>query len=308
MNATMNGWILFNLFVIAMLALDIGVVHRKAHEIQIREALVWSGFWILLALLFNLGIYWRAGKIAALQFMTGYLLEKSLSVDNIFVFILIFAYFKIPSMYQHQVLFWGILGAIVMRALFIICGVAVIYRFHWVVYILGVILIYSGLRLFSGEEKEVRPESNLIVKWFHRIIPTTQEMKKEKFFIREKGKFLATPLFVTLFVIEVTDVVFAMDSIPAILAITHDPFIVYTSNIFAILGLRALYFAVAGIMKLFYYLHYGLGAILVFVGIKMLISHWYQIPVGTALIVIFGILLVSILSSLFLGKRHDSSQ
>ena len=292
-------WIGFNVFVLAMLALDLGVFHRKAHVVKIKEALIWSAVWITLALLFNLGIYFWRGEVAALEFLTGYLLEKSLSVDNVFVFLLIFSYFRVPALCQHKVLFWGILGALIMRAVFIAAGITLIQQFHWVIYVFGVFLIFTGIKMALQKDKEIHPEKNPIIKLFRRLMPVTKEFdEKSRFFVRQGGILHATPLFVALLVVETTDVIFAVDSIPAILAITRDPFIVYTSNVFAILGLRALYFALAGIMQMFHQLHYGLSAILVFVGIKMLLADIYKIPIGIALGVVAGILLVSVVASL----------
>ncbi len=292
-------WIGFNVFVLAMLALDLGVFHRKAHVVKIKEALIWSAVWITLALLFNLGIYFWRGEVAALEFLTGYLLEKSLSVDNVFVFLLIFSYFRVPALCQHKVLFWGILGALIMRAIFIAAGITLIQQFHWVIYVFGAFLIFTGIKMALQKDKEIHPEKNPVIKLFRRLMPVTEDYDEEsRFFVRKAGRLHATPLFVALLVVETTDVIFAVDSIPAILAITNDPFIVYTSNVFAILGLRALYFALAGIMQLFHYLHYGLSAILVFVGAKMLLADIYKIPIGIALGVVAGILLVSVIASI----------
>ncbi len=298
-------WIGFNVFVLAMLALDLGVFHRKAHVIKIKEALAWSAFWIALALLFNVGVYFWSGPQTALEFLTGYLLEKSLSVDNIFVFLLIFSYFRVPALYQHKVLFWGILGALIMRAVFIAAGITLIQQFHWVIYVFGAFLIFTGIKMALQKDKEIHPEKNPIIKLFRRLMPVTKEFdEKSRFFVRQGGILHATPLFVALLVVETTDVIFAVDSIPAILAITHDPFIVYTSNVFAILGLRALYFALAGIMQMFHYLHYGLSAILVFVGAKMLLADIYKIPIVVALAVIAGILFLSVIASILRPRRN----
>ncbi|MDP3722526.1 MAG: TerC family protein [Candidatus Omnitrophota bacterium] len=291
-------WILFSSVIAAMLYIDLGVVNRHAHVVSIKEALLWSGVWIAIALLFNLGLYFWRGKEPALEFLTGYLIEKSLSVDNLFVFLLIFSYFRVPAQYQHQVLFWGIFGALVMRFLFIFAGVALIKQFHWIIYVFGGFLILTGIKLALEKDKEVHPEKNPVLKLFRRFMPMTDRYDGGRFFIREAGRLLATPLFVVLLVVETTDVIFAVDSIPAIFGITLDPFIVYSSNAFAILGLRALYFALAGLMRLFTHLHYGLSAILVFVGVKMLIADLYKIPIGTALGVVAGILALSILVSI----------
>lgn len=295
-------WIAFNLFILAMLVLDLKVFHRKPHEIKMKEALAWSAFWIVLALLFNAGIYFWRGPQAGLEFLTGYLIEKSLSVDNLFVFLLIFSYFKVPALYQHKVLFWGILGALILRAVFIFAGIALINQFHWLIYVFGAFLILSGIKLALEKDKEIHPEKNPILRLFRRMMPVSKEYKGSQFFFKKAGRRFATPLFVVLLVVETSDIVFAIDSIPAILAITGDPFIVYSSNAFAILGLRALFFALAGLMQLFHHLHYGLAAILIFVGTKMLLADIYKIPIGIALGVIAGILTLSILASLIFKK------
>lgn len=291
-------WIGFNLFVLLMLALDLGVFHRKAHVVKTKEALLWSAVWIAMALLFNLGVYFWQGQKVALEFLTGYLIEKSLSVDNIFVFIMIFAYFGVPALYQHKVLFWGILGALVMRAVFIASGVALIERFHWIIYVFGAFLILTGVKMAWQKDKEIHPEKNPLLRLFRRLMPVTDRYHGGAFFVKQAGGSFATPLFVVLLLVETTDLIFAVDSIPAILAITLDPFIVYTSNVFAILGLRSLYFALAGIMPLFHYLNYGLAAILAFVGAKMMLVDFYKIPIGISLGVVAAILLISVLASL----------
>ena len=296
-------WVVFNIFVLGMLTLDLGVFHRKTHVIKIKEALVWSAIWITLALLFNLGIYYWRGSETALQFLTGYLIEKSLSVDNIFIFLLIFSYFDVPSLYQHKVLFWGILGALIMRAVFIATGITLIEKFHWIIYIFGFFLILTGIKLALQKDKQIHPERNLILRLFRRWVPVTEDYAGDRFFIKRAKQYLATPLFIVLLVIETTDVIFAVDSIPAILGITLDPFIVFTSNVFAILGLRALYFVVAGIIELFHHLHYGLSAVLVFVGIKMLLADIYKIPVSIALSVVAGILLIAVGASILDKKK-----
>jgi len=299
-------WIVFNIFVLAMLTLDLGIFHRKAHEVKVKEALVWSFVWIGLALLFNVGVYFWQGPQTALEFLTGYLIEKSLSVDNIFVFLLIFSYFRVPALYQHKVLFWGILGALIMRAIFIVAGVALIQKFHWMIYIFGGLLILTGIKMALQKDMEIHPERNPVLRLFQRFIPVTKDYEDDKFFFKRSGRYFATPLFITLLIVETTDLIFAVDSIPAILAITTDPFIVYTSNVFAILGLRALYFALAGIMQLFHYLHYGLSAILVFVGIKMLLADLYKTPVGISLGVVAGFLLISVIASIIRPKQIES--
>ena len=301
-------WILFNVFVLLMLALDLGVFNRKAHEVKMKEALIWSGVWISLALIFNAGLYYfytppegytRADS--ALQFLTGYVIEKSLSVDNIFVFVLIFTYFKVPAIYQHKVLFWGILGALIMRVIFIFAGVALINKFAWIIYIFGAFLIFTGIKLVAQKDKEIHPEKNPLLKLFKRFFRVTDTYEGGKFFTVCNHRKAATPLFVVLIMIETTDLIFAVDSIPAILAVTQDPFIVYSSNVFAILGLRSLYFALAGLVKLFKYLHYGLAAILILVGSKMILNHYYSakiISTELSLILIVLILAGSVIASL----------
>lgn len=288
-----------------MLVIDLVVFHGKEHEESIREALIWTGVWITLALIFGIGVYYYMGSQTALDYYTGYLIEKSLSVDNIFVFLLVFSYFRVPPEYQHKVLFWGIFGALVMRFLFIFIGVALLEQFEWVIYIFGAFLVFTGIKLAMEKDKEVHPERNPVLKLTRKIIPTTKRYYGSRFFIYRMGKLIATPLFIVLVVIETTDLVFALDSIPAILAITRDEFIVYSSNAFAILGLRALYFAVSGIMKLFHYLHYGLSLILVFVGVKMLLANFYHIPTPYALGFIGITLIVSVAASIYNPKEED---
>ena len=305
MSSQVWMWVAFNVFVLVMLAVDLGVLHRRAHEVALKEALVWSGIWIALALLFALGVYSWDGPQPALEFLTGYLIEKSLSVDNIFVFVLIFSYFKVPARYQHTVLFWGILGALVMRAIFIFAGIALLQRLHWILYVFGALLILTGIKMATEKDKEIHPDKNPLLKLFRRLVPVTEDYHADHFFVKQAGQYAATPLFIVLLVVETTDVIFAVDSIPAILGITMDPFLVYTSNVFAILGLRALYFALAGVMRLFHYLHYGLSAILVFVGAKMLLADVYKLPVGVALGVIAGILLIAVIASLMRPQQRD---
>lgn len=296
-------WIFFNIFVLCMLALDLGVFNRKAHEIKVKEALAWSAFWISLALLFNLGIYmgWVPGVKPALasDFLTGFLLEKSLSVDNLFVMLLIFSYFKIPALYQHKVLFWGILGALIMRGVLIVVGAALIERFDWILYLFGIFLVITGIRMFfdSGDE-EINPENNPVIRLFKRMMPVTNEFHGSHFFIKLDGRRFATPLFVALLVVEISDLVFAVDSIPAVFAVTQDPFIVYTSNVFAILGLRSLYFALAAIVDKFHYLKYGLAVILSFIGVKMLIKELYHFPSAVTLGLVVGTLVLSVIASI----------
>ena len=297
-------WVGFNIFVLAMLALDLGIFHRRAHIVGIKEALIWSAIWIILALLFNLGIYFWRGPETALEFLTGYLIEKSLSVDNLFVFLMIFSYFNVDSLYQHKVLFWGILGALITRAIFIATGITLIQNFHWVIYVFGAFLILTGIRMAIRKEKKIHPERNPLLKLFRRFMPVTEEYEGEKFFLKRGGRYFATPLFIVLLIVETTDIIFAADSIPAILAITLDPFIVYTSNVFAILGLRALYFALAGMMRLFHHLHYGLSAVLIFVGTKMILADIYKIRVSIALSLIAVILLISIITSMIHPQKE----
>jgi len=298
-------WIAFNLFVLLLLWLDLFVLHRNKHEVKIKEALLTSLFWIVLSLAFNVLIYYWEGKDAALEFLTAYLIEKSLSVDNLFVFILIFNFFKVPQKYQHEVLFWGVIGALVLRGLFILIGVALIAKFQFIIYILGAFLVYTGIKMAFTQDQEVDPNNNPLVNWASKHLRLTRKPAGGKFFVRENGKLFATPLFLVLLMVESTDVVFAADSIPAILAISKDPFIVYTSNVFALLGLRALYFALAGIMQLFHYLHYGLSLILVFIGVKLLISEFYHIDMRYALLAVGGILALSVIASLLFPKKDD---
>ena len=298
-------WVGFNIFVLILLALDLGVFHRGARTIKIKEALWWSAIWVLVALLFNAVVYFWRGSDTALQFLTGYLIERSLSVDNLFVFLLIFNYFRVPAHFQYKVLFWGILGALIMRALFIAAGVTLIHMFHWVIYVFGAFLIIIAVRMAFEEEKEIHPEKNPVLKLFRRFMPVADDYVAGKFFIRKNKKSFATPLFVVLLVIETTDVIFAVDSIPAILAITTDPFIVYTSNVFAILGLRALYFALAGAMELFHFLNIGLSIILAFVGVKMLLSRFYEIPVSVALGVVILTLVITIIASIIFPQSRQ---
>lgn len=304
-NALM--WIGFILFVIFMLALDLGVFHRKQHVIKVREALIWSGVWIALALIFNVGIYYTFGEQKALEFLTGYIVEKSLSIDNLFVFILLFGFFKVESKMQHRVLFWGVLGAIVLRAIFIFAGVALINQFHWIIYIFGVFLVYTGIKmLFESDDDEIHPEKNPIVKWIKRIYPVASNDEKGSFFRRIDRKLHITPLFIVLLLIEVSDLIFAVDSIPAILSISNDTYIVFTSNIFAIMGLRSLYFAVSEVMGLFRFLKYGLAAILTFVGVKMCISSIYEIPISLSLLFILGTIIISILLSKLIPPKEEA--
>lgn len=298
MNHQILIWVGFNVFVIAMLIVDLKIFNREAHEISIKESLIWTAVWIMQALIFDVIIHFWLGSGPAIEFLTGYLIEKSLSMDNLFVFLMIFSYFSVAPRFQHGVLYWGILGALIMRAIFIAAGITLIARFHWVIYIFGAFLIYTGIKLAFNDEEVIEPEKNPVLRLFRRFVPVTDQYEGARFFVRRAGRLMATPLFVVLLVIETTDVMFALDSIPAILAITRDPFIVYTSNVFAILGLRALYFALAGIMRMFYYVHYGLALILVFVGVKMLLSDFYHIPNFIALGMVGVILGLSVVASI----------
>jgi len=305
MEVSSSFWIGFNVFVLIMLALDLGVFNRKAHVVSVKEALTWSGVWISLALVFNGLIYYWFGEAKAIEFLTGYLIEKSLSIDNIFVFVLVFGYFQIPAIYQHKILFWGILGALVFRVIFIFAGVALIEKFHWTIYIFGVFLIYTGYKMFTEKGTTIDPENNPVMKFAKRIMPVTNQLHGDKFFVKLDGKKYATPLFLVLILIETTDLIFAVDSIPAILDITQDQFIVYTSNVFAILGLRSLYFALAHVVDRFVYLSYGLAIILVFVGSKMVMVDIFKIPTFISLLVIALILIFSIVLS-FVKTRRDN--
>ena len=297
-------WVGFNLFVLAMLALDLGVFHRKAHIVSFREAMGWTVAWVTLAALFNIGIWHFAGAEKALEFTTGYVIEYSLSVDNIFVFALLFSYFAVPAAYQHRVLFWGILGALVLRAIMIVAGTVLITKFSWIIYVFGAFLILTGIKMIVKREEEIHPERNPVVKWFKKLMPVTSDYRGDKFFVRENGVRMATPLFVVLMLVELSDVLFAVDSIPAIFAVTKDPFIVYTSNVFAILGRRSLYFALAGVLDKFHYLKIGLGVVLTFVGVKMLLGHTpWKIDTLVSLGVIIAVLATSIVMSLVRPKK-----
>ena len=287
-----------------MLAIDLGVFHKKTHVVPVKEAILWSSIWILLALLFDLFVFFEFGKTKALEFFTGYVIEYSLSVDNIFIFILIFSYFAVNTRYQHKILFWGILGALIMRGIFIFAGVALINRFEWIVVIFGGFLLFTGIKMLFQKETEVNPDKNPIIKFFRRFLPVTQTLHGDKLLIVENRRLLATPLFLVLVIIESSDLIFAVDSIPAILAISKSTFIVYTSNIFAILGLRSLYFAVSGMMSYFRYLRVGLSFVLIFVGLKMLSSFVnFEISIILSLGIIISILLISILASVFIKKE-----
>jgi tellurite resistance protein TerC len=292
-------WAGFIGFVLAMLAVDLGIFHKHSHEVSVKEAGLWSAVWVAFAAAFSVCIYFWFGPDRALEFTTGYLIEKALAVDNIFVFVVIFSTFAIPAKYQHRVLFWGVLGALMMRAAFILAGGAFMQRFHWAIYVFGVILAFTGIKLLLQRNQEMHPERNPIVRWFQRVFPVTPQLEGDKFTVVKAGRRYATPLLLSLVAVEVTDVIFAVDSIPAIFAVTKDPFIVFTSNIFAILGLRSLYFLLAAVITKFAYLKVGLSFVLIFVGAKMLLMDVYKLPIAASLGVIAGILVVSIVASLF---------
>jgi tellurite resistance protein TerC len=315
MDASMmeHTWVLigFNLAVLVMLAIDLGVFHREAHEVSVREAAGWVITWVSLSLSFNFGIYYFMGSRAGLEFLTGYLIEQALSVDNIFVFVLIFSYFSVPKRYQHRVLFWGILGALLLRGTMIAVGAVLIQRFHWILYVFGGFLVFTGIRMAFARDEGIEVESNPVIKLMRRILPVTNRYHGQKFFVREPIgpthdlRLVATPLFIVLVMVETTDLVFALDSIPAIFAVTTDPFIVYTSNVCAILGLRSMYFLLAGIVDKFRFLQLGLATVLTFVGVKMLIADVYKLPIGLALGVVAGVLALSIVASLLFPKKAE---
>jgi len=298
-------WIVFNAVILLLLFLDLTVISRKHHRIPFKQAMLMSAFWIGLAMAFAVFVHQWFGATKSLEFLTGYLLEEALSVDNLFVFILLFAYFKVPPEEEKSVLFWGIIGALIMRGIFIVAGVALVQRFHWILYIFGIFLIWTGFQLMRGGDKEQDPSRNIVLKFCRRFLPLTDSYEGKNFFVRREGRTFATPLFVVLLVVETTDILFATDSIPAILAITRDPFIVYTSNVFAILGLRSMYFALAGMMKLFHYLNYGLSVVLIFIGAKMLVPERYHVPTWAALAVVAGVLGLSVLASVLFPKTDQ---
>ncbi len=308
-------WVVFNLFVLAMLALDLGIFHREKRTVHMREALGWTAFWIALAAGFAVLIYFfghtvvggaRPNHQLSLEFVTGYLIELSLSVDNLFVFLLLFRYFRVPSSSQHDVLFWGVVGALVMRAIFIAAGITLLNRFHWFIYVFGAILIYSGIKLLREHGKDVNPDANPLLRGFRKLFRVTEDYEGEKFFVRRGGIRYATPLAVVLLMVETTDLLFATDSIPAVLAVTREPFIVYTSNVFAILGLRSLYFALAGMIESFHFLHYGLSIILILIGVKMLLANYVEIPIMLALATVAGVLLLSVVLSVMFPKATSN--
>lgn len=300
-------WLGFNLFVLAMLALDLFVFNKEAHQIRLREAAVWSAVWISLAMVFNVGLYFYFDTEVALDFLAGYLIEKSLSVDNLFVFLLVLGHFKVQPSDQHRVLFYGVVGALVMRVVFILAGTALITRFHWMMYVFGGFLVVTAAKMLFSKNEEANMEESRMLSLVRRLIPMTQDYRGHQFFVRENGKLLATPLFAVLVVIEMSDVVFAIDSIPAIFGVTTDPFIVYTSNIFAILGLRALYFLLVGVLGMFVYLKYGLAVILAFIGVKMLIVDYFHVPIHWSLLTIVSILAVTVTASLIASRRTRSA-
>lgn len=304
---TSSLWLFFNLFIVIMLILDLGVFHRKAQVVTVKNALMWTGIWMGLAFLFNVFVYYQFGEEKAYEFFTGYVIEKSLSVDNIFVFIMIFAFFQVPASAQHKVLFWGIAGALVMRVVFILVGVELIHQFHWLIFIFGAFLIFTGIRFITQGDTAINPDKNILVRAVRKIIPITADFRGDNFFVREDGKIKGTPLFVVVILIEASDLIFAVDSIPAVLSISDDAFIVYTSNVFAILGLRSLYFALAGIEKFFRYLKYGLAAILIFVGIKMAIADFYKISTEISLCFIILTLGIAVLASM-ISESHRTKK
>jgi tellurite resistance protein TerC len=301
-------WIGFTVFVLSLLALDLGVFHRKAHEVSMKEALTWSVVWISLALFFNAGVYSWFGPERGLEFLAGFLIEKALAVDNIFVFVVLFSYFAVPTTLQHKVLFWGIIGALILRAVFILLGGVLLQQFHWIMYVFGAFLILTGIKLLFQKDSEIHPERNPLFLLFMRFVPTLPAYRGDRFFVRQSGRWYATPLFVVLVSVEVTDLVFAIDSIPAIFAVTSDPFIVYTSNIFAILGLRSLYFLLAGIIHQFHYLKTGLAFVLAFVGVKMMIVDVYKVPIGLSLSIIALLIGGAILASLLWPPKAEGPE
>lgn len=302
---TVALWAGFSLFVLVMLSLDLGVFHREVKEVTYREAILWSAIWIGMALTFNLVIFFWRGQSVALQFLTGYLIEKSLSIDNIFIFVLIFSSFGVPAAYQQRVLIWGVIGAIVMRGALILVGVELIAAFHWILYLFGAFLVVTGIRMAIHQQREIHPDQNPLVRLARRLVPVTPGYEGSRFLVRRHGQRWVTPLLIVLLIIESTDLIFALDSIPAIFAITLDPFIVFTSNVFAILGLRSLYFLLGGSVQRFTYLKYGLAAVLTFVGAKMLVAGVYVVPVILSLAVIIALLAVSILASLMVPVQRS---
>ena len=307
MTASLGLWIAFSVGVLVLLAVDLGLAQRANRPVTRTEAAVWSVVWIGLALVFNAGIYYTSGSELALEFLAGYLIEKSLSVDNIFVFLLIFSYFSVPLAYQRRVLLWGILGALVMRGIFIAVGATLLHYFHWIIYVFGAFLIFTGVQMLRAGDEQTDPENNPVIRLVRRLLPVTDDYEEQRFFVRRQGKLFATPLLVVLLSVESTDLMFAVDSIPAIFAVTDDVFIVYTSNVFAILGLRALYFLIADVLDLFVYLRYGLGVVLGFVGVKMLLVDTYPIPIGVSLSVIAAVLTVAVAASLLFPPAKSAA-
>ena len=308
MEHSITLWVVFNAFILLMLIIDLKVFNREPHEISIKESLIWTAVWIIQAIIFGIGLYYFMSPQASLDYFTGYLIEKSLSVDNIFVFLMIFTYFSVSSIYQHRVLFWGIFGALVFRFIFIFAGVALLERFHWIIYVFGAFLIFTGIKLGLEKDKEIHPERNPILKLVRRFVPITKNFHGQHFIVKRGNRIIATPLFVVLVVIETTDVVFALDSIPAIMAITRDPFLIFSANAFAILGLRALYFALSGVMRLFHYLHYGLAFILVYIGIKMLLENVIHISTWFTLGLIVTTLTLSVILSIYFPAEEELNE
>jgi tellurite resistance protein TerC len=305
-------WVGFNAFVLAMLAVDLFLFHKEAHEVRAREAATWSIAWVTLAMLFGAGVYIWMGRDAGLEYFAGYVIEKALSVDNIFVFVLIFGLFKVPPQFQHRVLFWGILGALLMRGAMIVAGAYLIQHFHWVTYLFGAFLAFTGIRMAMDAGHHIYPASHVVVRLVRRFIPVTPDYRGQKFFVREEvggvARLSATPLFVVLALVETTDIIFAVDSIPAVFAVTENPFIVYSSNVFAILGLRALYFLLADVIDRFHYLKVGLSMVLVFVGVKMLVAHVYKVPIGASLAVIVAVLAAATIASVLWPKPESAGE
>jgi len=299
-------WIGFAALLTVMFILDLGVFNRKSHEIKFREALVWTVVWVSLAFAFNVWIYFSMGETKALEFFTGYIIEESLSVDNLFVFIMIFGYFNVARTHQPKILKWGIIGALVMRGIFIFAGIGLLEKFHWMIYIFGGLLLFTGIKMAFGKEGKIEPEKNLLVRFAGKFFPVSADTRSHKFFLKENGRIAVTSLFLTLLIVESSDVIFAMDSIPAILAVTMDPFIVFTSNVFAILGLRSLYYLLANVIDMFVFLKAGISFILAFVGVKMIIADHYPIPIHVSLMVIAFVLITAIVTSLAHGKMNKN--
>jgi len=305
MSLGVTLWVVFGLSVLGMLILDLGVFNRKAHDIKLKEALVWSVIWTVVALMFNGGVYFALGSQRALEFFVAYLLERSLSIDNLFIFLLVFAYFKVPRRLEHKVLFWGILGALIMRAVFIVAGIAFVRKFQWAAYVLGGLVIFTGIKMLFQKDHAVEPSKNILIRLARKVVPMVTDYSGDRFFVRHGKAMAATPLFIVLLVVESTDVIFAADSIPAVLGITVDPFVVYSSNVFAILGMRALYFALAGAMQMFHHLNYGLAVILVFIGAKMIAKDYVHHSIVVDLLIIASILLFSVATSVVWPKKDE---